>query len=220
MSKRTKSIIEIAPSILSADFSRLGERVSDCLEAGIRRIHIDVMDGQFVPNITIGPLVVQSLRPLADQFKATLDVHLMIVQPERFLADFRRAGADIISVHVEACPHLHRTIQMIRELGAGAGVAINPATPLESLEEILPDVDQIIVMTVNPGFGGQELIPATVRKVARLSQILKKRSLNRVAIEVDGGVHERTIAKMAAAGATHAVAGSAVSCIAFGFCSS
>jgi ribulose-phosphate 3-epimerase len=158
MSTAKAKEIEVAPSILTADFRRLGEQVRDCLLAGIRRIHLDVMDGQFVPNITIGPLVVKSLRSLADEFKATLDVHLMIVQPERYLADFRRAGADIINVHVETCPHLHRTIQNIRELGAGAGVAINPATPLNALEEILPNVDQVIVMTVNPGFGGQELI--------------------------------------------------------------
>jgi ribulose-phosphate 3-epimerase len=210
MSERARAAIEIAPSILSADFSRLGAQVRDCLEAGIRRIHIDVMDGQFVPNITIGPLVVQSLRPLANEFQATLDVHLMIIQPERYLADFRRAGADIINVHVETCPHLHRTIQIIRELGAGAGVAINPATPLVSLEEILPDIDQVIVMTVNPGFGGQELIPSTVEKIARLSCRLMERNLARVALEVDGGVHEQTIAAMATAGATYAVTGSAV----------
>jgi ribulose-phosphate 3-epimerase len=208
MNKRKE--IEIAPSILTADFCRLGRQVRDCLLAGVQRIHIDVMDGQFVPNITIGPLVVKSLRPLANEFKATLDVHLMIVQPERYLGDFRRAGADIINVHVETCPHLHRTIQNLRELGVAPGVAINPATPLSALEEILPDVSQVIVMTVNPGFGGQDLIPATVGKVARLRRILTERKLDNVAIEVDGGVHCKTIGSMASAGATHAVAGSAV----------
>lgn len=202
--------IEIAPSILSADFCHLGEQVRDCLLAGVRRIHLDVMDGQFVPNITLGPLIVKSLRPLANEFQATLDVHLMIVQPERYLADFRQAGADIINVHVETCPHLHRTVQHIRELGARPGVAINPATPLVALEEILPAVTQVIVMTVNPGFGGQDLIPETVGKVTRLRSKLIERKLSHIEIEVDGGVHWKTIGAMVNAGATLAVAGSAV----------
>lgn len=203
-------MIEFAPSILAADFSRLGEQVRGCLEAGITRIHMDVMDGQFVPNITFGPLVVEALRPLADSFGAILETHLMIIQPERYLADFVRAGADLVLVHVETCPHLHRTIQNIHQLGVKVGVVINPATPLVTLEEILPDVDQILLMTVNPGFGGQELIPATLDKIARLRRILVERNLSHIPIEVDGGVNRDTIGSIAKAGADIFVAGSAV----------
>lgn len=203
-------MIEIAPSILAADFSRLGEQVRGCLEAGIKRIHMDVMDGQFVPNITFGPLVVEALRPLADSFGAMLETHLMMVQPERYLAEFVRAGADLVIVHVETCPHLHRTIQNIHQLGARAGVVINPATPLVTLEEILPDVDQVLLMTVNPGFGGQELIPSTLDKIARLQRTLGERNLSQIPIEVDGGVNHKTIGAIARAGADIFVAGSAV----------
>jgi ribulose-phosphate 3-epimerase len=203
-------MIEIVPSILSADFAQLGRQVHEALEAGCRRIHIDAMDGQFVPNITMGPIVPQALRPYADAFHALLEVHLMIVQPERFLDEFRRAGADILIVQVEGAPHLNRTIQHIRELGARPGVAVNPATPLGVLEEILPDVDQVLVMTVNPGFGGQELIPSTVDKIRRLRTLLAQRGLTAIAIEVDGGIHATTIASVAAAGATLAVSGSGV----------
>lgn len=203
-------MIEILPSILSADFSRLGEQVREALGAGCKRIHIDVMDGQFVPNITMGSIVVRALRPIADQFGALLETHLMIVEPERFVADFRHAGADVILVHVENAQSLNRTLQQIRELGASPGVVLNPATPLGALEEVLLDVDQVLVMTVNPGFGGQELIPSTVAKVARLKEILARRGLERVAIEVDGGVHGGTIASVARAGATLLVSGSGV----------
>jgi ribulose-phosphate 3-epimerase len=203
-------MIEIVPSILSADFAQLGQQVREALEAGCRRIHIDVMDGQFVPNITMGPIVPQALRPHADRFDALLEVHLMIVQPERFLDDFRQAGADVIIVQVENAQNLNRTIQHIRGLGARPGVGVNPATPLSVLEEILPDVDQVLVMTVNPGFGGQELIASTVDKVTRLRSLLAQRGLEAIAIEVDGGIHAATIATVATAGADLAVSGSGV----------
>ena len=202
--------IDIAPSILSADFTRLGDQVRDALLAGARRIHVDVMDGEFVPNISMGPLVLEALRSLTDEHEAILEVHLMIVHPERYLAEFRRAGADVIIVHAEACPHLHRTIQAIRELGAKPAVAINPATPLVAIEEVLADVDQVLIMTVNPGFGGQDFIPACLDKIRRLRTMLKARGLAAVEIEVDGGVHGKTIAACVEAGATIAVAGSAV----------
>ena len=202
--------IEIAPSILSADFSRVGEQVRDVLEGGARRIHVDVMDGMFVPNITVGPRMVQCLRPLARSYGAIVEVHLMIVQPERYIADFTAAGADLVIVHVETCPHLNGTIQHIRQLGAKPGVTLNPATPLVTLEEVLADVEHVLVMTVNPGFGNQELIPATLEKVSRLRETLDRRDLQQVDIEVDGGVHRETIAAVARAGANVAVAGSAV----------
>jgi ribulose-phosphate 3-epimerase len=203
-------MLELAPSILAADFSRLGEQVLAAFAAGVKRIHIDVMDGQFVPNIALGPLVVEALRPLADHAGATLEVHLMIVQPERFLADFKRAGADVLIVPIETCPHLHRTVQQIHELGARPAVALNPATPLGMLEEILIDVDQVLVMTVDPGFGGQELIPSTLDKVARLQRMLEERRLDHITIEVDGGVHLKTIRAVAQAGVGLAVVGSGI----------
>lgn len=202
--------MQIAPSILSADFSRLGEQVRDACTAGIRWIQIDVMDGHFVPNITVGPLVVDALRPLASEYQTILDVHLMIERPERFLADFADAGADILTVHVEATTHLHRTIEAIRDLKVRPGVALNPATPLSVLEEILPDIELALVMTVNPGFGGQQFIPTTLAKVARLRQILDDRNLTHVTLQVDGGINRETIGAVARAGATVAVAGSAV----------
>ena len=203
-------MLEIAPSILAADFSRLGEQVLAAFAAGVQRIHIDVMDGQFVPNLALGPLVVEALRPLADHAGATLEVHLMIVQPERYLADFKRAGADVLIVHVETCPHLHRTVQQIHELGAQACVALNPATPPGMLEEILFDLDQVLVMTVNPGFGGQEFIPSTLAKVARLQHMLEERCLDHITIEVDGGIHLETIWAVAQAGVNVAVVGSGI----------
>ncbi len=202
--------IAIAPSILAADFRRLGEQVSDALAAGVRRIHIDVMDGRFVPNISMGPLVVEALRPLAEACGAVLEVHLMIVEPDRYLADFHRAGARAMTVHVEACPHLHRTVHAIRALDAQPGVGVNPATPLGTLEDILTEIDVALVMSVNPGFGGQKFIPATIDKVARLRRTLQQRGLDRVDIEVDGGVSAENIAELAAAGMTIAVAGSTV----------
>ena len=203
-------MIEIAPSILAADFARLGEQVRAALAAGVRRIHIDVMDGRFVPNISMGPLVVEALAPLAREFDAVLEVHLMVDQPDRFLPDFARAGATVMIVHAEACTHLHRTVQAIRALDASPGVALNPATPLVMLEEILPEIDLALIMSVNPGFGGQGFIPSSVDKIARLRTLLRERGLERVAVEVDGGVNAETICAVALAGATLAVAGSAV----------
>lgn len=199
----------IAPSILSADFARLGEQVRQAVTAGARYIHVDVMDGRFVPNITIGPLVVQALRPLATELGAVLDVHLMIENPDRYIADFAQAGADIITVHVETCPHLHRTIQAIHEQGVKAGVTLNPATPLVTLEEILPDVELVLIMSVNPGFGGQSYIPASTSKIRRLRQMLDAIG-SKADLEVDGGIKPHNAAEIVAAGANVLVAGSAV----------
>ena len=210
MSDNSPRTVQIAPSILAADFRRLGEQVTEALTAGIRRIHIDVMDGRFVPNISMGPLVVEALRPLAQQFDAVMEVHLMIEQPDRYLGEFSRAGATVMMVHLEACPHLHRTVHNIRELNAQPGVALNPATPIVLLDEILPDIDVALLMSVDPGFGGQKFIASTVDKVARLRAVLVKRGLERVEIEVDGGVGENNIAELARAGMTIAVAGTSV----------
>ena len=200
---------KIAPSILAADFARLGEEVEAALLAGAQVIHVDVMDGRFVPNISIGIPIVNALRPLADQYHALLDVHLMIVEPEKYLADFARAGADILTVHVEASPHLHRTVQAIHELGVKAGAAVNPATPLVMLEEILPELDLALVMSVNPGFGGQFYIPASTAKIRRLRRMLDGIGSDAI-LEGDGGVKTHNIAEIAAAGADWLVAGSAV----------
>jgi ribulose-phosphate 3-epimerase len=201
--------IKLAPSILSADFSRLGQQVRMAIEAGAEYIHVDVMDGHFVPNITVGPLVVEALRPLADETGTILDVHLMIANPDRYLADFAAAGADILIVHVETCPHLHRTIEAIRELGVKPGVTLNPATPLVMLEPILSDVDQVLIMSVNPGFGGQSYIPGSTEKIRRLRQMLDEIG-SPADLEVDGGIKAHHAAEIAAAGATILVAGSAV----------
>jgi ribulose-phosphate 3-epimerase len=199
-------MIKIAPSILSANFARLGEQVREAEAGGADWIHVDVMDGHFVPNITIGPLIVQAIRPVTN---LTLDVHLMIEQPERYLSDFARAGADLITVHVETCPHLHRTIQQIRELGCKTGVTLNPATSLSTLAEILPEVDLVLVMSVNPGFGGQAYIPSSTAKIARLRSMLDEIG-SQAELEVDGGINANTIAEVAEAGATMLVAGSAI----------
>ena len=200
------SSVQILPSVLSADFRRLGEQVAEVERAGADRIHIDVMDGRFVPNITVGPLVVEAIR---HGTTLPLDVHLMIVEPERYLDDFAAAGADIILVHQEACPHLHRTIERIENLGKQAGVVLNPATPLATLEEALLAVDQILLMSVNPGFGGQRFIAASIDKIRRLREMLDERGSS-AAIEVDGGIDSTTAPQVVAAGATLLVAGSAI----------
>lgn len=196
----------IAPSILSADFSRLGEEIRTVEAAGADWIHIDVMDGHFVPNITMGPLVVEAVRRVT---KLPLDVHLMIETPDRYIADFARAGADLIAVQVETCVHLHRSVQLIREAGVRPGVALNPATPLATIEWVLADVDFVLVMSVNPGFGGQQFIPSSLEKIAQLRMMIQTRGLSTL-IQVDGGVNAGTIGAVAAAGADVFVAGSAI----------
>ncbi len=201
--------IKLAPSILAADFARLGEQVQSAITAGAAHIHVDVMDGHFVPNISIGPLVVAALRPQTHPANVLLDVHLMIEKPERYLADFAQAGADILTVHVETCPHLHRTIQMIRELGVKPGVTLNPATPLAVLEPILPDVDLVLVMSVNPGFGGQSYIPGSTAKIRRLRQMLDEMG-STADLEVDGGIKVSNVAEVVQAGANVLVVGSAI----------
>jgi ribulose-phosphate 3-epimerase len=202
--------VKIAPSILSADFSRLGEQVREAIEAGAEIIHVDVMDGQFVPNLTIGPPILAALKPIARQEGVLLDVHLMIETPERLIPAFAEAGANILTVHVETCPHLHRTLQQIRELGVLPSVTLNPATPLVSLEEILGDVHQVLVMSVSPGFGGQSYIPASTAKISRLRRMLDERGLSHVELEVDGGIKPDNVAEIVTAGATVLVAGSAI----------
>ncbi len=196
----------IAPSILSADFARLGEEITQVVAAGADLIHVDVMDGHFVPNLTIGPLVVAAARRVT---RAPLDVHLMIAQPDRYLEAFAEAGADWITVHVETCPHLHRTVAAIKQLGKRAGVVLNPATPIASLDCILEDLDLVMLMSVNPGFGGQGFIPGAVAKTRQLREMIDRRGL-RVDIEIDGGIGPATIGAVAAAGANVFVAGSAV----------
>ena len=199
-------MVKIAPSILAADFADLGTAIRAAEAAGADYIHVDVMDGHFVPNLTVGPPVVAAIRRVA---RCPLDVHLMIEAPERYLADFAKAGADIITVHVETCPHLHRTVQQIRELGVRPGVTLNPATSLETVREILPFVDQVLVMTVNPGFGGQNYIPTMTEKIARLAALIRETGRD-IAIEVDGGIDAATTPEVVAAGARVLVAGTAV----------
>ncbi len=196
----------IAPSILSADFSRLGDEIRAVAAAGAEVIHVDVMDGHFVPNITIGPLVVRAARAVTD---LPLDVHLMISNPDQYLAAFAEAGADWITVHVEACPHLHRTIQAIKELGKKAGAVLNPATSLATLDYIIDDLDLVMLMSVNPGFGGQAFIPSALAKIRQLKEMIDQRGL-RMGIEVDGGVTPATLPSIAEAGANIFVAGSAI----------
>jgi ribulose-phosphate 3-epimerase len=199
-------LIELAPSILSADFARLAEQVRAASEGGGTVIHVDVMDGHFVPNLTVGPPLVKSLRKAT---KLPLDCHLMIENPDQFIAEFVEAGADWISVHQEACRHLNRTLHLIRSHDAQAGVVINPATPVDTLSEVLDIVDYVLVMSVNPGFGGQKFIPETVRKIRRLADLRSQRGLS-YRIEVDGGIALETVAEVVRAGAEILVAGNAV----------
>jgi ribulose-phosphate 3-epimerase len=199
-------LIELAPSILSADFAHLAAQVQAAAEGGASVIHVDIMDGHFVPNITIGPPVVRSLRKTTD---LPLDCHLMIENPDQYIPDFRDAGADWISVHQEACKHLNRTLRLIRDHRALAGVVINPATPVETLSEVLDIVDYVLVMSVNPGFGGQKFIPGAVHKIRRLAELRAQRGLS-YRIEVDGGVALDTVTKVVRAGAEILVAGNAV----------
>ena len=198
--------IKLAPSILSADFGRLGEQVVEATRAGADYIHVDVMDGHFVPNITVGPLVVAAIRPHTD---LPLDVHLMIEAPEKYIQQFAQAGANIITVHVEVCPHLHRVVESIKELGVKAGVSLNPSTPLTTVDEVLSALDLVLLMSVNPGFGGQQFIEGTVGKIARLRNRLDELGLA-AELEVDGGINAEIAPRVAKAGARVLVAGAAV----------
>ena len=203
---KTKAPIKIAPSILSADFARLGAHITEAADGGADYIHVDVMDGHFVPNITIGPLIVEAIRPVT---KLPLDVHLMIENPDRYISDFARAGSDIITVQVEACPHLHRVVQAIKELKVKAGVSLNPATPISALTDILTDLDLVLIMTVNPGFGGQAFIPNSIQKLRALQKMIAEMGAT-CEVEVDGGINPKTAAAVVDAGAEVLVAGSAV----------
>lgn len=199
-------MVKIAPSILSADFSRLGAEVAEVEQGGADWIHIDVMDGHFVPNITIGPLIVEAVRPCTT---LPLDVHLMIENPDRYIPAFVESGADWITVHQEACPHLHRTVHLIKERGVKAGVVLNPATPVSHLESILPDLDMVLLMSVNPGFGGQAFIPGVLEKIRQVRE-MAERACPELEIQVDGGINPETAALTAAQGASVLVAGSAI----------
>ena len=201
-----RSGVKIAPSILSADFSRLGEQVAEASEGGADYIHVDVMDGHFVPSLTFGPGVVRAIRRWTG---IPLDVHMMVEAPERYVDEIADAGADIITVHAEACTHLHRVVEQIRERGARPGVAVNPATPASAVDEVLPDLDQVLAMTVNPGFGGQPFIETMVGKIGRLRKSLDERGLD-AELEVDGGIKAGNARLAAQAGASVLVAGSAV----------
>jgi ribulose-phosphate 3-epimerase len=199
--------VRIAPSILSADFGRLAEQVSEAVEAGADWIHVDVMDGHFVSNITIGPAVTSAVRAVTD---LPVDVHLMIEEPDRYLSAFADVGADYITVHQETCPHLHRTIERMRELGVHPGVTLNPATSLETLAEVIPEVDLALIMSVNPGFGGQAYIPASTEKICRLRAMLDENGADGAQLEVDGGINVDTAGAASEAGASVLVAGAAV----------
>ncbi|ANS74990.1 ribulose phosphate epimerase [Paenibacillus yonginensis] len=200
-------MVYIAPSILSARFDKLGAEIVEVEAAGADWIHVDVMDGHFVPNLTFGPIVMDAIAPIA---KKPLDVHLMIENPENYIPAFAKAGAHVITVHAEACVHLHRVLHMIKEHGVKAGVAINPGTPVSAIEQVLEDVDLVLVMTVNPGFGGQAFIPTTVRKIAEIRKLQQERGIAHLHIEVDGGITSETAPIVVEAGADVLVAGSAV----------
>jgi ribulose-phosphate 3-epimerase len=199
-------MVKIAPSILSADFSKLGEEIKDVERGGADWIHIDVMDGHFVPNITIGPLIVEAVRPIT---KLTLDVHLMIENPDQYIEAFAKAGADYITVHAEACTHLHRTIQLIKSFGVKAGVVLNPATSVSVLDYVLEDIDMVLLMSVNPGFGGQAFIPSVLDKIETVRSMIDEKGLD-IDIEIDGGVNPETARLCVEKGATVLVAGSAI----------
>ena len=199
-------IIKVAPSILSADFSRLGEQVAEAEQGGADAIHIDIMDGNFVPNITMGPMIVDAIRSWTS---LPFDLHMMVDAPERYIDDFASAGADIITVHAEACRHLHRTVHQIREVGKKPSVAISPATPVAAIEEVIDDLDQALVMTVNPGFGGQAFIESMLGKISRVRALIEERGLE-TDLQVDGGISASTAAGVVSAGANMLVAGSAV----------
>ena len=200
-------MIKVAPSILSADFAALGNEIKDVEKGGADCIHIDVMDGHFVPNITIGPLIVEAVRPVTD---LPLDVHLMIEEPDRYIPAFPKAGADILSVHAEACLHLHRTIQLIKEQGVKAGVVLNPHTPVQVIEHVFDDLDLVLLMTVNPGFGGQKFIHSVLPKIKEVKRMADEKGKKDLLIEVDGGVNKETAPLVIEAGANLLVAGSAV----------
>ena len=199
-------MVKIAPSILSADFSKLGEEIIAVEKGGADYIHVDVMDGHFVPNITIGPLIVEAIRPIT---KLPLDVHLMIENPDQYIEAFAKAGADFITVHVEACRHLHRTVQNIKSFGIKAGVVLNPATPVESIQHIIGDIDMVLLMSVNPGFGGQKFIPEVLPKIRKVKEMAEQKGLD-IEIEIDGGVNSETAKLCIEAGANVLVAGSAI----------
>ncbi len=202
--------VKIAASILAADFARLGKQVQEALDGGAEYIHVDVMDGHFVPNLTIGPMIVSAIKPIVQQANAILDVHLMVEEPDRLVPLYVQAGADNITVHVEASRHLHRTIQHIKEMGVKAGVTLNPATSLSTLDEIISAVDIVLVMSVNPGFGGQSYISSSTDKITRLRHMLDARGLSHVDVEVDGGIRPSNVPEIVRAGANVLVCGTSV----------
>lgn len=202
--------VKIAASILAADFARLGKQVQEALDGGAEYIHVDVMDGHFVPNLTIGPMIVSAIKPIVQQANAILDVHLMVEEPDHLVPLYVQAGADNITVHVEASRHLHRTIQHIKEMGVKAGVTLNPATSLSTLDEIISAVDLVLVMSVNPGFGGQSYISSSTDKITRLRHMLEARGLSHVDVEVDGGIRPSNVPEIVRAGANVLVCGTSV----------